>query len=998
MRRREFGRGLLGIAGLLATGTASGEGQFDTTSEQLSAQSEGIDRLLFPSTGGLLDANMEPLTEDSLVAIWAESTAVINDRDGDGDAVDYPDDVDIPLVGIDEVGDGTVAAIGSQLVDDGNLVPKLEGEDPLGDLGNEEFLLNLYDEYAGGDRILWDESHGQFYTLDRFRNFAAYAEDNGYTVEATTDLTADLDDAGVLIVTSPSDSFSDAELSAVSEFVDDGGVLVMHNQSDFSNFDETANFNDIAADLGLGFRFNDAEVGDEENNVGIYYLPLTANFNDAFPLFADREGITIDLQVGREYDVTVEDIADGDTVDVVFDGADVGLETDYTGTIRLLGIDTPESASVAASAERPEEWEGLAYDAGEVDPIDELVFDSTASLLDANGDPLTGDGPAVVYAEPTAFNVDEDGNGDAVEYPDDADIPLVAVDGTVAGLGAPFVDDGFDATADNEEFLLNLYDELIDGDTVLWDESHGQFYDLESFTEFESYAEAEGYDLQATGDLENDLGGADAVVVTSPSDAFSDSELSALSEFVADGGAVLFHDQSDFNDFDATANLNDLADALGLAFRFNDDQVLDEDENAGPPFVPTTGNFDGSSSLFEARAGIDDDPDARTTEYLVEWAGKATEFANRLDGEEVTLFFDENEPLRDPTRLLAYIRYDDSGNGGRDTLYNRQIIEEGYGRVYGSTLDRHDEFWQAEWDARQADTGIWAESDIDDATPYRNDGLEEVFAPVAASVGTAGNPPAQPSGTLFAEPSAERDSPRQSGRIPLFARDEDARTAVGGSLLIDERYERLEGFDVDTSGYDNFSFVTTHIESLTDQDGLVFVDGGHGQFGADYALSSEDMAYYQRHLEGRGVNLEQLNDLTLDRLSMAQALIITTPATALTQDELDAVEAFRDAGGAVVLMGSAAAPDDAIANLNGVADALGTDLRVNTDQVVDAENNVNEDPELPATQRVNMVERYLDENGEIDLQTVQKAFQDSQDGLIEIRIVQRLFQIYLENN
>ena len=97
-------------------------------------------------------------------------------------------------------------------------------------------------------------------------------------------------------------------------------------------------------------------------------------------------------------------------------------------------------------------------------------------------------------------------------------------------------------------------------------------------------------------------------------------------------------------------------------------------------------------------------------------------------------------------------------------------------------------------------------------------------------------------------------------------------------------------------------------------------------------------------------------------------------------------------------MGSAAAPDDAIANLNDVADALGTDLRVNTDQVVDAENNVNEDPELPATQRVNMVERYLDENGEIDLQTVQEAFQDSQDGLIEIRIVQRLFQIYLENN
>ena len=192
--------------------------------------------------------------------------------------------------------------------------------------------------------------------------------------------------------------------------------------------------------------------------------------------------------------------------------------------------------------------------------------------------------------------------------------------------------------------------------------------------------------------------------------------------------------------------------------------------------------------------------------------------------------------------------------------------------------------------------------------------------------------------------------------------------------------------------------MTTHIESLTDQDGPVFVDGGHGQFGADYALSSEDMAYYQRHLEGRGVNLEQLNDLTLDRLSMAQALIITTPATALTQDELDAVAQFRDGGGAVVLMGSAAAPDNAIANLNGVADALGTDLRVNTDQVVDPERNVADDPELPATRGINMVERYTDGNGNLDIGDVQQAFQDYQNDLVELRLVQELFLLYQQNN
>jgi len=45
--------------------------------------------------------------------------------------------------------------------------------------------------------------------------------------------------------------------------------------------------------------------------------------------------------------------------------------------------------------------------------VDFLEFDSTASVLDANRDLLTDDALIAVRAESSAFNVDDDSNGDA---------------------------------------------------------------------------------------------------------------------------------------------------------------------------------------------------------------------------------------------------------------------------------------------------------------------------------------------------------------------------------------------------------------------------------------------------------------------------------------------------------------------------------------------------------------------------------------------------------
>src|SRR6056297_1929700 len=229
--------------------------------------------------------------------------------------------------------------------------------------------------------------------------------------------------------------------------------------------------------------------------------------------------------------------------------------------------------------------------------IPELECYSTSSLVDYNYDPLTDDAVVPVWAE------DTDSNGDAVLYGDDASIPLVATDWNVVGFGSMLVTDSDTSwRRGNEEFLLNVWDDALGGSgTVLWDESHGQYYDLSKFSQFESYAENNGYTVEATTSLASDLSGADAAVVTSPSDSFTSSELSALGDFVANGGWLFLHDQSDHGGYDVTGNLNDVAGFLELAFRFNDDQVTDEIQNGGEPYQPTTTRFNAAFPYFSDR-------------------------------------------------------------------------------------------------------------------------------------------------------------------------------------------------------------------------------------------------------------------------------------------------------------------------------------------------------------------------------------------------------------
>ncbi|SDM75737.1 Endonuclease YncB, thermonuclease family [Halogranum gelatinilyticum] len=644
------------------------------------------------------------------------------------------------------------------------------------------------------------------------------------------------------------------------------------------------------------------------------------------------------------------------------------------------------------------------------DRIPAIEFDSTASLLAPDRTPLTDDSHVAVWAEASAFNVDEDGDGDAVSYPDSTPIPLVAVDDAVVGFGAPIAQNDANFVRGNEEFVLNVLDAEAGSGTVAFDTGHDQFYDPSRFEQFIGYTEANGYDVVGTDDLAAELPDASAAIVTSPASAFSQSERSALQAFVADGGALLLFDQSDFRNFDATANLNAIADALDLAFRFNDDQVLDPDNNVGPDFIPLTSNFNTAFPYFADRPGLGFELDAEETytvdvvsvtdgdtvdvqfdngreetvrvlgidtpetpqnrfaERAEEWEGiesydylgeaglSATEFAQgELEDATIDLGFDTNEPVRDAfNRLLGYISYDADGTGERDTLYNRRAVEAGHARLYDSSFAMHDDFFDAELAAREAGRNVWTASDPENSTTIRNDPVDSLFFPNAAAVRTSAGALDPRRAPVSAESSATVEggsAAHESDEIPLVGIDGHARVAMVGAPLVDESYEEAEGYPVSTADYGNFVFLTHLVDRLSDREGDVLIDGGHGQFGVGYALSAEDAAYYQRYLEGVGVGFEGVNTITRENLDRGRALLVTAPVSAFSDAELEALRAFVADGGAVVLLGGDV-PPAARDNLDAVADALCSDLRLDSGRVVDTESNLDDDPDVPVTGNV----------------------------------------------
>jgi endonuclease YncB( thermonuclease family) len=330
--------------------------------------------------------------------------------------------------------------------------------------------------------------------------------------------------------------------------------------------------------------------------------------------------------------------------------------------------------------------------------------------------------------------------------------------------------------------------------------------------------------------------------------------------------------------------------------------------------------------------GIEDD------KYLTNAGEAAKDFAQTEipEGTAVQVAVDSEEAEEDTYgRLLAYIRYDRSGDGSLNTVYNHELIRQGQARVYGSSLTQHDTYWGSEQTARANGVGVWAQSDPASTSEVGDDPVSTVFYPYVSSVATDTGTLAASRAPTFAPAGSTQSlgsgGVSYSGDIPLAGVDTANNLAMLGGLSINEAYDGQSG--------QHMVFLTNLLDALSAKTGDVFIDGGHHQFNQEFALSNEDAVEYQRYLEGQGIGFEQTNTYDGTVLPNARSLIVTNPEDAFTSGEVSEVSSFISNGGSVVLMGSANATSAGRSNLNRLAADLGSDLRLNDDQVFDADGN-----------------------------------------------------------
>lgn len=775
------------------------------------------------------------------------------------------------------------------------------------------------------------------------------------------------------------------------------------DEGDSDGEDPSRNLNDIADYLGIGFRFNDGLVRDPENNntaKGLEYpeIPVTDEFNtDRFPwLFEDRDGIAPN-DTFYHYVAGVQSVDDGDTFTI-------GLENSTYASfeVRVLGIDATEAPE--SVFERPVEWEGLAEDAASVPLIKELQFEAACSLTAPGGGTLTDNDVVAVRAAPTATNDNTDGDAEGfVDYAETS-IPLVASGDSVVGLGSLYVNDCADLGRRQEgrpdiEFLQNVWDAYLGGGaTVLYDESHAQPKTLDDHSPFVSNSTTSDrndgfwkadYDIAATDDILADLDGADALWLTPPKEPFTDEELTRLQQFVADDGVVFVHGRADATGEAYTQNLNRVAAAIDAPFRFNSDQVLDTENNGGGDTTssgdcrqlsaqekPRTSQFGDRNRfpyfLLRQTAGYGE---PYNQPYLASYFEPAKNFAqNEVGDQTVAVELDPTAGVFDGLgRLLCNTYLADEYPDGK--TYAQKILEAGLARAYDSGHFKHDEYLKTELEARVADRELWSESDPARSEQFRNRPVQQLYFPQAASVRTADGPLGTDRAPVLAEPTATQngDPTVTYDDVPLVGVDRSNNVALVGSPLVAENYEIRENdyktldfvdtdpFWVNTANFENFVFVTNLLRELTDKEGgSVLFDCGHDQFGnsvdrfdGNYTLALEDARYLERFLEGVGVNCEGIVDieanLTGDSLVEARALVVSTPVSAFSDAELQTLQEFRDNGGAILFLGSGEAPSEKTALLNEVAAGVGTDLRLNDDQVLDDRHNLKGLSRLPTT-------------------------------------------------
>ncbi|MFP8889526.1 thermonuclease family protein [Natrialbaceae archaeon A-CW2] len=951
------------------------EGYEFEASEDLLAGGENVDTLEFFSTASLLDADEQPLTDDSLVAVWAEPTAENVDEAGDGYVSYDQADADIPLVAVD----GNVVGFGAELGPDASDVD-----------ANRELIVDIWADRIGANgTVLYDESHDQELSLSDYSQLQSLAADRGFSLEATDDLEADLSEADGVMLTTFATAFTADERATLTDFVDDGGSVFIHDQADFGGH-ETANLNAVTETLEVSFRFNSDQVLDEENSGWAPFVVQTTNVNEAFDFFGGSESDEVGI-------AAADAVAIASPADAYTDAELEALESHVVDGGALFLFDESEFVN--------EETANL----NEIAETLEVAFRFNADQVEDDANNVSGQ-PFL----PTTTNFN--GGFDLFE-----------------GLESPGLEDaqGLVVTSPTESFSGAELDALEsfrdDGGAIfLFDQSDfgGQGNDSFGFDETENLnaiADALALSFRFNSDQVNDLGDFDIETgnFNTDYDYFADREKAIGVEFERDeayyGRVVRVFDGDTFEvEFDTEFDYRDVIRNVGM----------DTAETA-----PATNDP-------EEWFGIED------LDHLDTWGSNATNFAldvmapdaqageSDVEGRRVKVTFDEAEPLRgNYGRLLSYMYYDPEDydatpdTGDFSVNYNLEAVEKGYARVYSSGFAKHDTFAAAEEAALADGRRVWSAADFDALEEIRNDPFEEVFVPRASSVTTASGPLADDRAPLYAGETAHQEALDDGGAFdeyedaPLVGVDQDNAVAVVGGIMVNEAYEEGAGFEADTSEYGNYAFFANLARYLSDNDGHFLLEGGHGQFGAEGSVSLERVEFFLRFVEGVGNRLRQINDVvhTLPEADDPTVVFLTAPERAYTEAELAALREYRDAGGAVILVGSAAATADTRAKLNDVAAGLGSDLRLNDDRIVDGDANLVDDPELPVTGRFDesfplfdpfgenpmlvpevqaYLERIANEDGLIDRAALDGAIEDWSENRIDSRTLEAVVEAH----
>jgi micrococcal nuclease len=108
--------------------------------------------------------------------------------------------------------------------------------------------------------------------------------------------------------------------------------------------------------------------------------------------------------------------------------------------------------------------------------------------------------------------------------------------------------------------------------------------------------------------------------------------------------------------------------------------------------------------------GFQDTTESR--DWLANWGGEATTYAEDRIGEEVYIQTDSEADRRGYYgRLLVYVYQSESAS----TSFNKRLLSDGYARYYSSEFSKQTEFRSTVSDAKQSEEGVWGYTEPTDS-------------------------------------------------------------------------------------------------------------------------------------------------------------------------------------------------------------------------------------------------------------------------------------------